>query len=211
MPREGNLTFLCYRTRVHRFFSSAADQSDSGHDFISTISTSTPYPQTKPARKDLRKAARKAVAAQVRAKQGTRSRHRPTRVTHLTHFVNGYNGDISATAQVRMGTFDHFSLKNAAYRQPFNAQSRTDHARDHYRLTCGRVGTNPLRGQPFTSPHGSCKFIKRSGATLLRENLPIARAQLDRIEIVTSGAQSWLTAPVVRCGLDLPGVCAEIL
>ena len=155
MPREGNLTFLCYRTRVHRFFSSAADQSDSGHDFISTISTSTPYPKTKSARKDLRKAARKADAAQVRAKQGTRSRHRPTHVTHLTHFVNDYNGDISATAQVRMGTFDHFSLKNAAYRQPFNAQSRTDYARDHYRLTCGRVGTNPLRGQPFTSPHGS--------------------------------------------------------
>jgi hypothetical protein len=23
-------------------------------------------------------------------------------VTHVTHFVNGYNGDISATAQVRM-------------------------------------------------------------------------------------------------------------
>ena len=160
MPREGNLTFLCYRTRVHRFFSSAADQSDSGHDFISTISTSTPYPKTKPARKDLRKAARKAVAAQVRAEQGTRSRHRPTRVTHVTHFVNGYNGDISATAQVRIGTFDHFSLNNAAYCQPFNAQSRTDHARDHYRLTCGRVGTNPLRGQPFTSPHGSCEFGK---------------------------------------------------
>jgi hypothetical protein len=86
-----------------------------------------------------------------------------------------------------MGKFDHFPLKNAAYCQPFNAQSR----------------------QPFTSPHGSCEFTKRSGATLLRENLPIARAQLDRIEIVTSDAQSWLTGPVVRCGLDLPGVWAE--
>jgi hypothetical protein len=209
MPREGNLTLLCYRTRVHRFFSSAADQSDSGHDFISTILTSTPYPKTKPARKDLRKAARKSVAAQVRAKEGTRSRHRPPRATHLTHFVNDCYGDISAAVQVRMGKLDHFPLKNAAYCQPFNAHSRTDHATDTYRLTCGRVGTNPLRGQPFTSPHGSCESTKRSGATLLRENLPIARAQLDRIEIVTSDAQSWLTGPVVRCGLDLPGVCAE--
>ena len=63
----------------------------------------------------------------------------------------------------------------------------------NYRLTCGRVGTNPLRGQPFTSPHGSCEFGKevwgnpaerksayRAGAAGSNRNCDIRCANVNR-------------------------------